>query len=192
MFQAIWGTSYEQGGKRETATGRWIDAAPVRDRLRDISDTFAKLHKFLLDCYGKILLNNLDYESYVSYGDRYILENPDDLLKKYQDATNYQVSELVLIDLKNQYFEAEYQNDPLELMKYKKLSKIEPFPTMTVSQVVELEYITDEDKKRKMYYSTWVENLTKEQIVLYDEKKLKESFINYINGINLKQLNNGE
>lgn len=183
MFQAIWGTTYEQGGKRETATGRWIDAAPVRDRLRDISDTFSKLHKFLLDCYGKVLLNNPKYESFVSYGDRYILENPDDLLKKYQEATNYKISELVIMDLRNQYFEAEYQNDPLELMKFKKLSKIEPFPTMTVDQVLSLEWISDEDKKKKAFYSEWVASLKNEQVVLYNEERLRKSFDSYINKI---------
>ena len=191
MFQAIWGTSYEQGGKRETATGRWIDAAPVRDRLRDISDTFSKLHKFLLDCYGKVILSNDKYEAYVSYGDRYILENPDDLLKKYQEATNYNVSELVLMDLRNQYFEAEYQNDPLELMKFKKLSKVEPFPTMTVKDVVALEWVTDEDKKRKMYYSSWVSNLKNEDIVLNNEVQLNAKFEDYINKININKLING-
>ncbi len=180
MFQAVWGTSYEQGGKRETATGRWIDAAPVRDRLRDISDTFSKLHKFLLDCYGKVILKSPKYESYVSYGDRYILENPDDLLKKYQEATNYNVSELVILDLRNQYFEAEYQNDALELMKFKKLSKIEPFPTMKVFDVISSEFISEKDKKRKAYYSDWVSNLTNENIVLLSEEELKKNFNDYI------------
>lgn len=185
MFQAVWGTSYEQGGKRETATGRWIDAAPVRDRLRDISDTFSKLHKFLLDCYGKVILGNPKYESYVSYGDRYILENPDDLLKKYQEATNFKLSELVILDLRNQYFEAEYQNDALELMKFKKLSSIEPFPTLSVVQMSTFEFVTIEDKLKKTYYSSWVSQLTNEQIVLLDEKQLIELFKEYINQIKI-------
>ena len=185
MFQAVWGTSYEQGGKRETATGRWIDAAPVRDRLRDISDTFSKLHKFLLDCYGKVILGNPKYESYVSYGDRYILENPDDLLKKYQDATNYKVSELVILDLRNQYFEAEYQNDALELMKFNKLSSIEPFPTITVSDMADLDWISNKDKIRKAYYSSWVSQLSNEQIVLLTEEELRNLFDEYISNVKL-------
>lgn len=188
MFQAVWGTSYEQGGKRETATGRWIDAAPVRDRLRDISDTFAKLHKFLLDCYGKVILGNPKYESYVSYGDRYILENPDDLLKKYQEATNYSISELVVLDLRNQYFEAEYQNDALELMKFKKLSSIEPFPTIAIKNMVGMDWISEDDKIRKAYYSTWVSNITNEQVVLLDENALRGLFNDYINQIKVKTL----
>lgn len=185
MFQAVWGTSYEQGGKRETATGRWIDAAPVRDRLRDISDTFSKLHKFLLDCYGKVILGNPRYESYVSYGDRYILENPDDLLKKYQEATNYKISELVILDLRNQYFEAEYQNDALELMKFKKLSSIEPFPTITIGDMASLDFISSDDKLKKTYYSSWVSKLTNEQIVLLNEKQLIDLFEEYINQIKI-------
>jgi len=181
MFQSMWGTTYEQGGKRETATGRFLDAQPVQDRLRDISETFAKLHKFMLDCYGRALLNNLDYESSVSYGMRYILESPDDILKKYTETTKYNVSDSVLLDLRKQYFDAEYQNDSVELSKQEKLAKIEPFPTSSVKDILSLEGISPMDKAKKVYYADWVTSLTEAQKTLLSVEELIQNFNNYIN-----------
>ncbi|AKG94188.1 portal protein [Polaribacter phage P12002L] len=181
MFQAMWGTTYEQGGKRETATGRFLDAQPVQDRLRDISDTFAKLHKFMLDCFGKVLLRNQRYESSVSYGTRYILESPDDILDKYIEASREKISEIATIDIRNRYFEAEYQNDPLGLSNRKKLSNIEPFPSLSVSEVSLLPFLDDMEKLKKLYYSNWVGTLSDAEIVFSTEEKLKENLNSYIN-----------
>ena len=132
------------------------------------------------------MLKNPKYESFVSYGDRYILENPDDLLKKYQEATNYKISELVVMDLRNQYFEAEYQNDALELMKYKKLSRIEPFPSLTVGEVAAMEWLDVNEKIRKTYYSSWVSQLNNEKIVFLSEEQLNEDFKKYIINLNIE------
>jgi hypothetical protein len=188
MFQAMWGTTYEQGGKRETATGRFLDAQPVQDRLRDISDTFAKIHKFMLDCYGRVILGNKSYESSVSYGMRYILESPDDILKKYTETTNFPVSDMILLDLRKQYLEAEYQNDTVELNKLEKLSRIEPFPTVSVTDLAGMEWVSSEDKLKKVFYSQWINSLTEAQKIMLSEEELRNNFENYINQ---KQLNNG-
>jgi len=192
MFQATWGTTYEGGGKRETATGRFLDAQPVQDRLRDISYTFAGMHQFLLDAYGKVLLVNPNYESSVSYGTRYILESPDDILDKYIEGSRENISEVGILDLRNRYFEAEYQNDPLELSKKKKLAKIEPFPTMKVNDVLSSDIISDEDKLSKAHYSSWASTLTDAQLIFMSEKKLRESLAEYVSNktVNSKTSNN--
>lgn len=181
MFQSIWGTTYEQGGKRETATGRFLDAQPVQDRLRDFSDTFSKLHKFMLDCYGKVLLGDKMYQSSVSYGMRYILESPDDILDKLLDVSRESVPEVIKIDQRNKYLDAEYQNDPVELIKRKKLARIEPFPTMTPKEVAAIEWIPDQDKIKKLYFSEWSATLTEEKLIFMSEDMLKEELSTYIN-----------
>jgi len=192
MFQATWGTTYEGGGKRETATGRFLDAQPVQDRLRDISHTFAKFHEFLLNAYGKVLLINPNYESSVSYGTRYILESPDDILDKYIEGSRENISEVGILDLRNRYFEAEYQNDPLELSKKKKLAKIEPFPTMKVNDVLSSEIISDTDKLSKAHYSSWASTLTQAELIFWSEKKLRASLEEYVRNkqVNSKTSNN--
>ncbi|MFK7947849.1 MAG: hypothetical protein AB8G11_09675 [Saprospiraceae bacterium] len=190
MFQALWGTTYEQGGKRETATGRFLDAQPVQDRLRDISDTFSSLHKFMLDCYGKVLLRNPIYESSVSYGTRYILESPDDILDKYIEVSREGgVSNIAKIDMRNRYFEAEYQNDDVGLTKRIKLSNIEPFPELSAKEVSDMEFISNVDKAKKAYYSTWAGTLSDAEIILQTEEQLRDEFNKYIDKLNI---NNNE
>lgn len=181
MFKAMWGTTYEQSGKRETATGRWLDQQPVEDRLRDISSTFENFHRFMLMCYGIVILQDRNYKPSVSYGTRYILEGADDILKKYTESSEKNISEIVSLNLRNQYLEAEYQNDPVELAKQMKLARVEPFPTMKVNQVLTLEFIDEQDKKRKMYFGEWVNSLDEAKKTLMSEVQLKAELDKFIN-----------
>jgi len=190
MFQAMWGTTYEQGGKRETATGRFLDSQPVQDRLRDISDTFANYHKFMLDCYAKVLLRNPKYESSVTYGKRYILEGADDILTKLLETSRENVSDLITRDMLNRYIEAEYQDDNIELVKRKKLSKIEPFPSMKIADVCAILGMPDKDKLRKIFYGDWLNELTEAELVLNTEEELRNKFEIYINTKQLKDEQN--
>ncbi len=180
MFRAMWGTTYEIGGKRETATGRFLDAQPVNDRLGDMSYTFAKMHKFLLDCYGIVILRNKNYESSVTYGRRYVFEGPDDILEKYKEVTRENVSDLTKMDLQGRYIEAEYQDDPIELVKRKKLSKIEPFPTLSCEKVMAMTDIPVQERLKKLYFGEWSNTLLDEELIFGTEVQLREKLINYI------------
>jgi hypothetical protein len=180
MFRAMWGTTYEVGGKRETATGRFLDAQPVNDRLGDMSYTFAKMHKFLLDCYGTVILQKQNYESSVTYGRRYVFEGPDDILQKYQEVSRDPVSDLTKMDLQLRYIEAEYQDDPIELVKRKKLMRVEPFPALSCEKVMTMEFITESEKLKKLYFGEWLNSLRDEQIIFLEEKELKQLLNTYI------------
>jgi len=186
MFQAMWGTTYQQGGKRETATGRFLDAQPVQDRLKDISYSFSKIHKFLLDCYGKIILGRKDYESAVYYGNRYILDSPDDILDKYIETSKESVSDIAKLDMMDRYFEAEYQNDPMGLMKRKKMANVEPFPTVSVLDVSNMAFLPFKEKMKKLYFSEWVGTLQDAEIVYLSEEELRLKLDDYITKLNLK------
>lgn len=179
MFQDVWGTTYEQGGKRETATGRYIDAKPVEDKLRDMSYTFEKLHQFLLNTFIQAITQNLKYESSVAYGTRYILESADEILDKRKELSGKQVSEVIVLDLEQRYIEAEYQTDSVELKKRKKLMKIEPYPTLTILQVMALS-LPDDDKLRKLYFADFVSSLTDAKIILLPSEKLREQLTDFI------------
>jgi len=186
MFQDIWGTTYEGGGKRETATGRFIDAKPVEDKLRDMSYTFEKLHQFLLNTFIQAITRNLKYESSVAYGTRYILESADEILNKRQELSGKQVSEVIVLDLEQRYIEAEYQTDSVELKKRKKLMKIEPYPTLTILQVMNL-MLPDEDKLRKLYFADFVSTLTDAKIILTPSDKLREQLNKFIINKKIKE-----
>lgn len=180
MFRAMWGTTYQTAGKRETATGRFIDAAPVVDRLSDISYTFSKMHKFLLDCYGKVILRDPSYESSVTYGTRYVFEGPDDILKRYLEAGRENVSDLTRLDMQMRYIEAEYKDDPLELAKRKKLAQIEPFPTMSAEKVIESNAIPPALKTEKMIFPMWVQTIRTQDVVTRSVDDLREMFNEFV------------
>ena len=186
MFRAMWGTTYEVGGKRETATGRFLDAQPVNDRLGDMSYTFAKMHKFLLDCYGIVILRNPRYESSVTYGRRYVFEGPDDILEKYKEVTREAVSDMTKMDLQERYVEAEYQDDPIQLVKRKKLMRIEPFPTLSCEKVMLIPGLPEEERLKKLYFGEWANTLLDEQIIFMSEDELKEQLSKYINSKSLQ------
>ena len=174
LFQVLWGTTFEQGGRNETATGRFIDTQPVQDRLRDVSHTFSLLHQFILDCYGIITLNDPKYKAFVSYGTRYVIESPDEILKTLMDASREKVSDVILQDMRAKYFFAEYQNDDIELAKKQKISRIEPFPNMSVTEVSSNELIGIEDKLTKIYFIGWFSTLTDADIILKDDNRLRD------------------
>lgn len=186
MFRSMWGTTYEVAGKRETATGRWLDSQPVTDRLKDMSYTFAKMHKFLLDCYGIVLLRSPKYQSSVTYGSRYILEGPDDILEKYKEVSRENVNDVTKMDLGARYLEAEYQDDPLQFIKKKKLYNIEPFPTMSTEKVMSLDFVSEIDKLRKLYFGEWTMTLTDEELIFNKEEVLKDKLTEFIKPKTLK------
>jgi hypothetical protein len=126
-----------------------------------------------LDCYGIITLDNPDYQSYVSYGTRYVIESPDEILKTLMEASREKVSDVILQDMRSKYFYAEYQNDEVELAKKQKISRIEPFPNMTVTEVTTSDFIGDEDKLSKIYFIGWYSTLSNADIILKDDERLK-------------------
>lgn len=179
MFRAMWGTTYETAGKRETATGRWLDAEPVADRLKDISYTFSKMHRFLLECYVIVYEKNRNYEASVTYGTRYNFDGPDAILDKYIEVSRENVSAVSQMDMQMRYFEAQYKDDPVQLLKRKKLLKIEPLPTLSLEKALSLG-VPDEIKTQKLYFSEWVNQTKDEKIILLTVDELRSEFLTYI------------
>lgn len=192
MFKAMWGTTYESGGKRETATGRYLDAHPVVDRLGDISDTFAKMHKFLLDCYGIVLLRKRNYESSVTYGRRYLFDGPDAILVKYQEVSRENISEVTKMDLAVRYIDAEYQYDAIERVKKKKLLKVEPFPMISCEKIMMMPALPDNEKLKKLYFSEWSNTLKDSELIFSTEEQLKSSLNNFIQSKTLENVEKTE
>ena len=98
------------------------------------------------------------------------------------EASRGNVSELGIIDLRNRYFEDEYQNDQVELIKRKKLCKIEPFPTVKVIDVMNMLGVPEVDKLRKLYFSTWLCTLSDAQVVYMNEAALSADLDKFIAG----------
>jgi len=178
MYRSLWGDVKESSGKRETATGRIIDAQPSVDRLRDHSDTFSKIHKHYIDTIGHIVLSK-KVNSSVFYGTRYILETSDDISRLIIDSSIAKVPDSIIIDLVFRYYDSEYQNDDIELLKRKKLAYIEPFPTVSASDIIKTgnqDYID-----KKLFFSEFSRSISDGDLIIKSIQELKEQFKIFIN-----------
>lgn len=178
MFQRLWGTTYQTDADNETATGRLLNVQPEAQRVTGISKSFSNMHEFILDTYGRLLLSN-DYKSEVSYGTRYLMESPDELLKTYQEAKEKNLPPVLQTDLLDRYYQTEYANNNIEYKKRKKILAVEPFPGMTAIEVKGLG-VDQLDYRMKVYYSQWVNQLDEAKKLLMNEAELRENLKEYV------------
>lgn len=155
IFQTHWGThQVEDGMNSETATGRFIDTQPVNNRLSLYASLMEDHEKFITDHIGQINFQTSFKGASVSYGRRFIIEAPDELLKKYMEARTKGVAMSTLDDLYFDYLEAKFQNQPLELDRQMKLMKVEPFFHLTLDQAQKV--VADPELyKMKLMFGEW-------------------------------------
>ena len=188
MFQCLWGSTYKTDTTNETATGRLLNVQPEAERVSGISKTFASIHQFLLDCYGIVATQSKDYQSQVSYGTRYLMESPDEVLSTFVEAVKEGLPVIVKSDLLDRFYQTEYANNSDEYIKKKKILSVDPFPMMTATEVKELG-VDDKMLKLKIFHPQWANQLTdaKKELMTRDELELDlKEYVNKLN-TNIKQ-----
>lgn len=143
MKDTIWGTHiYTNQNKNlqetETATGRYIDVQPIINQL----DKFSSEVEFVENTLGNWILNFIDPMKDKSqilysktYGRRYIIENPDIILNKYQEAKKSGDNITILDKLLEEYIMSKYRNDQLMQNLMLKKKELEPYVHMSFEQV---------------------------------------------------------
>lgn len=178
MFQRMWGSTYQNDTENETATGRLLNVQPEAERVTGISQTFSNIHEFILDTYGKIVISD-SYKSEVSYGTRYLMESPDELLKRYQESKEKNLPPVLQIDLLDRFYQTEFANNNIEYRKRTKILSVDPFPAMSAKEVKDLG-VDEIDLKMKIYYPQWVNQLDEPKKQLMTEQELREDLKNYV------------
>ena len=179
MYQSLWGATYSTLGKNETATGRALNVQPQAERVASISKTFSTLHQFILDCYGKVVLFDKNYSSEVSYGTRYLMESPDEILKNFIDSKESDLPVMLQNDLLDKYYQTEHTNNNAEYLKSKKIIATDPFPTLTASEV-KLLGVSEDELKLKIYHPQWLLQLSDAKKVLMSEEDLRNDLKEYV------------
>lgn len=171
------GMSQSQDGTQRTATEVMDEMKPEADRLIAISEMAETRHKFILD---KLITLNLSLPGYqgssVNYGRRYLLEGPDTIWLKYSDARTKGSPQNILDTLLNEYFEANYQSDPVGLAIAKKLMYVEPFVHLTTQQ---LQTLTPDpaDYKAKLYFSEWLATVNEATLLSSTVEQLRADLL---------------
>lgn len=188
IFETTWGTAYETEKTNETATGRFLDVQPVQDRLSGISKHFASIESFLLRGLGTIYLGKKNYKPTVVYGDRYIMETPKQALESFVTVvSNDNIPYILKQSSYETLCEIQHQSNRMEFIKKTKLLKVDPFPYQSLSILKELG-VPKEDLLKKIYYPSWVNSVTEEQLMFNTVEQLKESLNQFINA---KTITNG-
>ncbi len=171
--------------KAETATARFIDTQPVINRLTKYSASAEFVERKITDWTANFVIPNKDKSvpiASISYGRRYIIEPPDVILKRYEEARENGDNTTILDRLLNEYITAKYRTDPswlrLELLKI----EIEPHIHYTVEQVKEI--FGSNEAQRKMMFEKWWKTL-KEKDFLKSAEILQKEYIAWFNKLKI-------
>lgn len=181
IFFSHWGTTVSKDAKNETATGRFLDAQPINNRLNDYSISIEKTHTALANFIGVYYFPKTFDRSFIQYGRRYLIETPDQIWEKYLKAKNEQAPDTTLDILLNQYLESEYRENEQMLLYEKKKTQLEPFIHQTKEQVRNSLYISDFDKAKKEYFNEWCKHKQINEITVTKLDKLQIDLDSYIN-----------
>ena len=173
LFFSHWGTTVERKNN-ETATGRFIDAQPVNNRLNDYSDLVEVVHKWVLSMFAKFVAENSVDSVVVNYGRRYLIETPDQIWEKYINAKKDNAPETALNLLLIQFYESEFQHNEVMREYYLKLMVLEPYVHKTVEATLELP-ISELEKSMKLYFQEWVGQTMIADIIKEDVDVLRKN-----------------
>lgn len=182
MKDTIWGTHlYSSQNKNlqetETATGRYIDVQPIINNLNIYADTIEYMDNTICNWILNFIdpvKNKLERIYNKTYGRRYIIESPDVILQRYQEAKKSSDSSTILDKLLEEFILAKYKNDQAMQNVMLKKKAIEPYVHMSFDQV-NTAFGPEEAYKKELFNKFWAicdENAT--------EEVLKSQFETYI------------
>lgn len=161
MHHTMWGTTIKEDVSNETATGRFIDVQPVNERLNKFSEAAEGIERFITDLSGQFYFNTTYTRADIVYGRRYLIETPDEIWKKYQEARTAGAPEATLNNLLEEFYQSKYQGDSTELQKYLRMMRVEPWVHLTISQAKSI--LPPTVYAEKLYFPQWLATLTSAQ-----------------------------
>ena len=177
MFQTLWGThQVDDKGKNETATGKFIDTQPVNDKLNKFSDAEEMVETFITDLLGQFLFQQSYKGASITSGRRYMIETPDEIWQKLQSARKDGAPTAALYDLYNDYLQARYSANAMEMQKMLKLAKIEPLPFVRYDEFARLQTFPDIILRKKFWFERWLSTKSEPDIITGDIKTLQDDF----------------
>lgn len=166
------------GSEQRTATEVILNEKHKEPTLKKISVWAADIHKFIADCCKKILYNASSGSS-VSYGNKFVLYEPQALMETYITLKREKAPITLLDDTLMSIYDAEYTNNPLQLKKHIILMGVEPLIHNSLSEVMEMN-VSGELKYQKLAYSDWVKTKTDGEIILSTEDELRKDFYTFV------------
>jgi hypothetical protein len=165
MFECVWGTR-ESEAKDQTAMSVVLNTQPMISRLNVWSDVAEFMEWQLTEWianWAMPLKNKEERISVITYGRNYIIQPPEFLLEKYQNAKEKGDSSLILDKMLGEYITSKYKNDPETLRVEITRKQLELYVHLTIEQT--LNVYGQVEAQRKGLFSDWWETKTSEQVL---------------------------
>jgi hypothetical protein len=172
-----WGSLFVEGNN-ETATGKFIDTQPVINRLNCYANIAEWIEWQLSEWIVNFNLPNKTTNEQVvtiNYGRRYIIEAPDELLKRYEESKAAKCPITILDKQLTEYITAKYKNDIQTLQEMLIKKELEPYPHYDVIEVQTV-FGTKEAQKKMLFDEWWNEAVIKDEAswLQYTTEKKKQ------------------
>ena len=178
MELTMWGSKVAKDVSNETATAAFLNVQPVNDRLNGFADAFQDMEKKMTDLIGEFYLTKYVGSS-ISYGRRFLVEPPDVIWKKYEEAREKGNPKVTLDYLLIQFYQSEFANDLESLTIAQKGIRLEPFVHKSDEQVKDLA-LNAEDQKSKYYFNEWFKTVPQMDLLSKPIDKLQKEFETYL------------
>lgn len=106
--------------------------------LENIADNVAKIHHFILSTYAKLLFADNHKSTTVNYGDEFYQVSIDTLETELKNAQASNAPVYVVETIRKQMHAQKYRNDPRMVERMKILRDLEPYPSLSTKEVLEL------------------------------------------------------
>ena len=153
--------------KNETATGKELDLQPLVDLLSDFSMNGEMVEEFITDAIGIARYNDTNttgqrYEgSTINWGKRFFVKSTFMIEEEYKNAKIAGIPNSTLNEILDELIHTKYENNPNALKRSLILKEIEPFPTYTAMELLELG-VDAIDLNIKIYFNDYIERFERE------------------------------
>jgi hypothetical protein len=193
MKCTYWGTSTQPKtagpstgqGQQETATKTDYNNRPTEARLNMTADWCESTENLIAGFLGEYWFDNFKKPS-IAYGRDYILKTPDELMESYQTLRTKGAPDFALDEALEKYYQAKYQNNPVQLAKYLKMLDVEPFPHISIMQAKGL--ISDfTDYNAKLYFGEWSNTIPDAKWINTKADALRNELRDYVTAKGIKE-----
>ena len=177
---ATWGTNQIEDSNHQTATGRFIDVQPVNDKLGKFSDAAEWMETWITNNIGEFEYPNSYIGCEINYGRRYLVEPPDMIAEKLQNAVKGKMSYSYMKTLYFQWVDSEYSGDEMTRLRLTMEFKLDPSPFMTVLECKDAFANSEIDYYKKLYLGQFIETLPNNWYFINTFEKLEAQFTAWI------------
>lgn len=147
--------------------------------LLNVKRNFEIIHHFILDTICRLRYGDNYIQATVNYGTEFFLKDAKAHEEEYKMAKDNGLPLYELAARRKMIYHAKYKNNPDKLERSKILSHLEPYPDLTISELLDLKakagrFIDDRELFLKLNFNTLIDKFEREQISILQFGRLLE------------------